>query len=170
MKKLLSLALALALTTFAHAAPGPLRVLFAGRGDEASWKTCHLLMRELGRDGIWFDYVTDPAALTPEWLAKSDVVLVEGPSEGFPTLAGYDSKRVVPVGPTAEENAAGQVVARPFREKILAAAGDARRKEYEAFLAQREPEVREPNPNVANYEKRPEPITFQHPFSVKGSM
>ena len=38
------------------------------------------------------------------------------------------------------------------------------------FLAQREAEKREPNPNVANYEKRPEPVTFQHPFSVKGSM
>jgi putative membrane-bound dehydrogenase-like protein len=41
---------------------------------------------------------------------------------------------------------------------------------YEAFLAQREPEKREPHPQVANYEKRPEPLTFQHPFSPKGSM
>jgi len=41
---------------------------------------------------------------------------------------------------------------------------------YEAFLAQREPEKREKHPQVANYEKRPEPITFQHPFSPKGSM
>lgn len=45
-----------------------------------------------------------------------------------------------------------------------------RRKSYEAFLAQREPEKREKHPMVANYEKRPEPLTFQHPMSVKASM
>jgi putative membrane-bound dehydrogenase-like protein len=45
-----------------------------------------------------------------------------------------------------------------------------RRAAYEAFLAQREPERRESHPQVANYEKRPEPLTFQHPFSPKGSM
>ena len=45
-----------------------------------------------------------------------------------------------------------------------------RRAAYEAFLAQREPERREPHPQVANYEKRPEPLTFQHPFSPKGSL
>lgn len=53
---------------------------------------------------------------------------------------------------------------------ILWSVGDKVRAEYEAFLAQREPEVREKKDTVANYEKRPEPITFQHPFSVKGSM
>ena len=42
--------------------------------------------------------------------------------------------------------------------------------EWKAFLSQREAEKREPHPQVANYEKRPEPLTFQHPFSVKGSM
>ncbi len=162
MKRILPLALSLALTALAHAAPGPLRVLFAGKGDDASGKKCHALMRDLGREAIWFDYVADKAGLTPEWLAKCDVVLLDAPSGDFPALAGFDAKRVV----TAE----GDVAAEPMKAKLLAAAGDARRKEYEAFLAQREPEKREPNPNVANYEKRPEPLTFQHPFSVKGSM
>ncbi len=58
---------------------------------------------------------------------------------------------------------------RPDRaRKCSRAVGEPRRAEWESFLAQREPEVREPNPKVANYEKRPQPITFQHPFSVKG--
>ncbi len=45
-----------------------------------------------------------------------------------------------------------------------------RKAAWEKFLAAREPVVRDKNPHVANYEKRPEPITFQHPFSVKGAM
>ena len=52
----------------------------------------------------------------------------------------------------------------------LSAAGATRRAEWQALLSQREPEKREANPNVANYEKRPEPLTFQHALSVKGSM
>jgi putative membrane-bound dehydrogenase-like protein len=56
------------------------------------------------------------------------------------------------------------------RESILAAVGSERRGAWERFLASRETESREKNPNVANYEKRPEPITFQAPFSVKGAM
>ncbi len=56
------------------------------------------------------------------------------------------------------------------RESILAAVSAERRAEWEKFLKQREPEVREKNPFVANYEKRPEALTFQKPFSVKGAM
>jgi putative membrane-bound dehydrogenase-like protein len=41
---------------------------------------------------------------------------------------------------------------------------------YNAFLAQRDPEERKPHPQIANYEKRPEPLTLQLPLSVKGSM
>ncbi len=53
---------------------------------------------------------------------------------------------------------------------ILWSVGDKVKAEYDAFIAQREPEVREKKDTVANYEKRREPITFQHPFTVKGSM
>ena len=56
------------------------------------------------------------------------------------------------------------------REKILGSVSAERRGAWEKFLAQREPEVREKNPFVANYEKRPEALTFQKPFSVKGAM
>lgn len=56
------------------------------------------------------------------------------------------------------------------REQVLASLSKERRQSYEAFLAQREPEKREAHPMVANYEKRPQSLTFQHPFNVKGSM
>ncbi|MBE2283035.1 MAG: c-type cytochrome [Prosthecobacter sp.] len=56
------------------------------------------------------------------------------------------------------------------REAILSKLSPERKAAYEAFLAQREPERREKHPQVANYEKRPEPLTFQKPFSPKGSM
>ena len=57
-----------------------------------------------------------------------------------------------------------------LKAHILSKLSAERRAAYEAFLAQREPEKREKHPQVANYEKRPEPLTFQQPFSVKGSM
>ncbi len=57
-----------------------------------------------------------------------------------------------------------------IKAKVLAMLSVERKKSYEAFLAQREPEIREPHPMVANYEKRPQPLTFQHPMTVKGSM
>lgn len=56
------------------------------------------------------------------------------------------------------------------RESILSKLPASRKASYEAFLAQREPEKREKHPQVANYEKRPEPLTFQEPFSPKGSI
>jgi putative membrane-bound dehydrogenase-like protein len=56
------------------------------------------------------------------------------------------------------------------REAILSKLSAERKAAYEAFLTQREPEQREKHPQVANYEKRPEPLTFQKPFSPKGSM
>jgi putative membrane-bound dehydrogenase-like protein len=56
------------------------------------------------------------------------------------------------------------------KEAILSKLPAERKAGYEAFLAQREAEKREKHPQVANYEKRPEPLTFQHPMSVKGSM
>ena len=57
-----------------------------------------------------------------------------------------------------------------LRNAIIWSVGDAVKQQWQASLAQREPEIREKSAFVANYEKRPEPLTFQHPFSVKGSM
>ncbi|MFN0126289.1 MAG: PVC-type heme-binding CxxCH protein [Verrucomicrobiales bacterium] len=57
-----------------------------------------------------------------------------------------------------------------LRNAIVWSVGDSVKARWEAFLAQREPEKREKSPHVANYENRPEPLTFQHPLTVKGSM
>ncbi|MEY5011616.1 MAG: hypothetical protein RLZZ253_2755, partial [Verrucomicrobiota bacterium] len=57
-----------------------------------------------------------------------------------------------------------------LRNAVVWSVGDERRGSWEKFLAGREPERREKNPNVPNYEKRPEPLTHQLPFTPKGSM
>jgi len=159
------------LTLRASAAPGPMRIVYLGKDGTLAPKHCAALMRELGRDAIWFDYTADPAQATPEWLGAFDAVLLDAPKEEFQALSGVDAKRVVTASFAVEENAwTGSDFLKPLREKLLTAAGDVRRKEWEHFLAQREPEKREKNPFVANYENRPEPITFQEPMSVKGSM
>jgi putative membrane-bound dehydrogenase-like protein len=170
MKLLPSLVFAVLTSLAAHAA-GPIRVLYLGKEDTLATKHCAVLMQELGRDAIWFDYTADPAVVTPEWVQKFDAVMLDAPKDDFKALANAEAKRVV----TAEFGPDEKVWALPealkvFRETLLAAAGGARQQEWEKFLAQREPEKREPNPNVANYEKRPQPITFQHPMSVQASM
>ena len=57
-----------------------------------------------------------------------------------------------------------------LRNAIVWSVGDKVKSEWETFLASREPEKREKHEQVANYEKRPETLTYQHPFSPKGSM
>jgi len=145
---------------------GPIRILFLGNEAAGSRQHLHPLMRELGRDAIWFEYTDDWKTVTPDRLALFDAVIEDGA-----IAPGVDPNRIVTVEFSGDENRWGapEFIA-GVREKVLAAVGDARRKDWEAFLAQREPEQREPHPQVANYEKRAQPITFQHPFSVKGSI
>ena len=168
MKKLLSALLVLLSvgTASSIAASGPLRVLFLGSEAAGSRKHVHALMSELGREAIWFEYADDPKILTPEWIERFDAVL----ADGIPAT-GVNAKRVVKLDFAGDEKAWSRpdFIAQA-KAQVLAAAGDARRVEWEKFLAQREPEKREPNPNVANYEKRPQPLTFQQPFGVKGSV
>lgn len=57
-----------------------------------------------------------------------------------------------------------------LKTRILSKLSPERKASHEAFLAQREPEERKKHPQVANYEKRPEPLTLQLPMSVKASM
>ncbi len=56
------------------------------------------------------------------------------------------------------------------KEALLSKLSPERKASYEAFLKQRDPEERKKHPQVANYEKRPEPLTLQLPMSVKASM
>jgi putative membrane-bound dehydrogenase-like protein len=167
MKVSLALCFALGLTLSSSAASGPVRVLFAGKesAERTAGKHCHNLMRDLGRDAIWFDYVEEVGALTPDYLAHFDVVLSDG-------LAVQTSLPVLRYVFTSDDIAPAEAAAdvAAVRALILKTISPERRKDYEAFIAQREPEQREPNAHVANYEKRAEALTFQKPMSVKASM
>ena len=147
------------LFVLASAAPvaGPVRVLYLdASGDEQSAVgPLHPLMAELGRDAIWFDYATGPAP-DDATLARYDALAVKGVASAPSSLLVLDVK--------ADTTPAA------FRAQLEALLPPTRKASWQKFLAQREPEVREKNGNVANYEKRPEPLTFQKPFSVKGSM
>jgi len=83
----------------------------------------------------------------------------QGKGRVFYTASGHDER--------TWKNAEFQKL---LRNAIVWAVGDQTRLEWEKFLASREPEKREPKAEVANYEKRAAAITFQHPFSAKGSM
>jgi putative membrane-bound dehydrogenase-like protein len=171
MKKLLSLLLSTVLSASAFAAGGPIRVLYLGKEGTSSSQHCHILMEQFGRDAIWFDYITDAATVTPEWLSKFDGVLLDAASTDFPSLTQYDRKRIVSGQlPASDSDWARPDLLSTLRVRLLDAAGEARRKEWEAFLAKREPEKRNPDPNIANYEKRREAVTYQQPLSIKGSL
>ncbi len=129
-----------------------------------------LLMEKLGREAIYFDCLKPQDALNAEVLSHFDVV-VQGPaltltddqSKALSAFPAIIKKDLEPIASQAD-------FVKNLRAEIIAAAKPEAVKEWEAFLVQREPEKREKNAQVANYEKRPEPITFQFPFSAKGSM
>jgi putative membrane-bound dehydrogenase-like protein len=160
---------ALLLALPAPAATGPVRVLYfdAAGAEQTSVGPLHAAMRDLGRDAIWFDYATGP---TPDsaTLARYDALALRPKADGSPALNNViklPSGALVPVLKVTPESTPEQL-----RAALLAGLPAARKADWEKFLAQREPEKREPRPTIANYERRPEPVTFQHPFSVKGSM
>lgn len=150
-------------------ATGPVRVLYfdAAGVERPASGPLHGAMRDLGRDAIWFDYATGPTPSSVD-LAHYDVLIVRPKADGSPALNNViklPSGTILPVLKASDQTTPDQV-----RKDLLAALSAPRKADWEKFLAQREPEKREPRPTVANYEKRPEPVTFQHPLSVKGSM
>ncbi len=150
---------------------GPLRILFLGTEEGGSRGRVHIVMRDFGRDALWFDYAADPARVTAEWIAKFDAVLLDAPANTFPGLSAVPPTKVVAADfSNSSGNPAPESFLNPLKEKLLAAAGPRRRAEWEHFLKNREAEERSVNANVANYERRPQPLTFQHPMSVKASM
>ncbi|CAN5911335.1 hypothetical protein BH11VER1_BH11VER1_13740 [soil metagenome] len=273
MKRLTLSLIAITLAASLQAAPGPIRILFLGHESDHhdSAKYCPILMKEMGREAIYFDYFTQPEVLNSETLSNYDAVMLYAnhgkiTPEQFAALNtfvesghgflpihcasacfGNEPKFIEMVGGRFKAHKTGVFKAtildkthpimqgvneyetwdetyvhdqineqgrkllmervegdhhepwtwvreqgkgrvfytasghdektwgnadfqKMLRNAIVWSVGDARRATWEAFLAQREPEQREKNVNVANYEKRPEPLTFQHPFSVKGSM
>jgi putative membrane-bound dehydrogenase-like protein len=159
------------LSCLALGAEGPIRVLYLGAEGTPASKHCAALMREMGRDAIWFDYTADPNLVTREWLVKFDAVVIDAPVGDFKALETKDLERLVkPQFGIVETDWAATDFIKSVREQVLAAVSADRRAGWEKFRSQREAEQRVPNPNVANYEKRPEAITLQLPMSVKASM
>ena len=157
------------LAACAHAATGPLRVLYldAAGAEQTTRGHLHPLMAALGRDAIWFDYASGetPSAAT---LERYDALLVRPRADGSPAL---NTSVKLPSGATVEVFVAKEAVDPVAFAKELAARLDPTRvADWRKYAEQREPEVREESPWVANYEKRPKPLTLQKPFSVKGSM
>ncbi len=168
LPRLLACACAAFLVVSAYAAAGPVRVLYfdAAGVERPANGPLHAAMRDLGRDAIWFDYVTGTIPAASE-LAYFDVLVVRPKADGSPALSGpikLPSGALLPVLKADEKTTPEQV-----RNEVLAALSAPRKADWEKFLAQREPEKREASPTVANYEKRPQALTFQHPFNVKGS-
>ncbi len=146
------------------AEPRPLRVLFFDPQGTEQTKAgvLRVAMEQLGRDAIYFDYFTPASGLSEKMAGLYDVAMVLGGGDA-PALAPLKAKQRIVAIKNDDAPAA-------IRSTILATVDPAVKSEWEKFLAQREPEVREKNPLVANYEKRPQAITYQHPFSVKGAM
>jgi len=152
-------------STALQAAPRPLRIAYldVAGAERLAPGPLHSAMKENGRDAIYFDYFASAADLSAEIVKLYDVVLARGEAGKLPALAAHQAaSRVLEV----KDSQTGAEI----RALVLGAASKDAKKDWEDFLAQRETEVREPNQNVANYEKRPEPLTFQKPFSAKGSM
>lgn len=106
-----------------------------------------LQVREVADD----DNITEPEPWT--WIRT------QGKGRVFYTASGHDER----VWSLPEFH-------QLLKRGILWTVGEDRVASYESFLTQREAEDRVKDPNVANYEKRPEPLTFQKPFTNKGAM
>ena len=74
-------------------AANPIRVLYLGTADRAPRMTAHVLMRDLGRDAIWFDYVSDPADATPEFAATLATAHSSSRSLPYPPLPRCNPSR-----------------------------------------------------------------------------
>ncbi len=159
-------ALSLGITTPSlFAEPKPLRIAYldVAGAEKAALGPLHSAMKENGRDALFFDYFGSANDLTVELAVLYDAVLVRGEAGNLPALsAAKASNHLITI--TATQTGA------KLREAILKTVSPEALKNWKSFVAQREPEVREPNENIANYERRPEPLTLQKPFTAKGSM
>src|SRR5215212_1045007 len=90
-KSLLALFASLTVAGFAN----PIRVLYLGTPDRGPRMNAHALMRDLGREAIWFDYVADPKAATPDFIAKFDVIVNDAPAGTFQFLSNVPATKVL---------------------------------------------------------------------------
>ena len=103
------------------------------------------------RDAMQGDPHTDPEPWT--WTRT------QGKGRVFYTASGHDER--------VWKDAAFHAL---LKRGILWAAGDARKVEYEAFVAARAPRKSEVRDNIPNYERRPKPLEYQLPMSPQDSM
>lgn len=97
------------------------------------------------------DNITEPEPWT--WIRK------QGKGRVFYTASGHD-ERVWSLSEFHEL----------LKRGILWSIGDERLATYEAFLEERTPLTYEKRDNIPNYEKRPEPLLYQHPLRAEDSM
>jgi putative membrane-bound dehydrogenase-like protein len=123
--------------------PRPVRVLFTAPdgGSAEAAAAYHSVIEALGREAIFVDWLTEKQ-VTPELAGHYDLVL------------------------KASEAPDAAAVRTAVETRLKTEVKEA----WKTLLAEREPERRRPSPDIANYERRPEPITFQEPLSVAGSM
>ena len=127
--------------------PRPVHVLYVApeKSDVAAAQVaCAKIMEDLGREAIYLDFLSEGASkkFTDDDAAHYDLIITADQAKDATTLRKAVEDKV--------------------RPEVLSA--------WRQFVEAREPEKREPHPQVANYEKRPQTVTFQHPFSPKGSM
>ncbi|HRH99280.1 MAG TPA: glycosyl hydrolase, partial [Prosthecobacter sp.] len=115
------------------------------------------------RDAIWFDYFSKRSDVPQDAPTNYDVMINTGMVEVNGFIAAFKETGTLLGG--WNENTPAKL-----KERILQTLTAERKANYEAFLKQRESEERKRHPQVANYEKRPEPLTLQLPMSIKGSM
>ncbi len=152
-----------------NAAANPMRVLYldADGKEQTAIGPLHDAMRDLGRDAIYFDYETG-AAPSSATLANYDALVVRPKADGSPAL---NNAIKLPSGPLIKVITLKEpMTPQQLGKELIVGLNPARKASYEAFLAQRDKEERKVHPQVANYEKRSEPLTLQLPMSVKGSM
>ena len=107
-----------------------------------------LMVREIaGKD----DNITEPEPWT--W------VRTQGKGRVFYTASGHDEK-------VWKQPAFHQLL----KAGILWSVGDDRKAAYEKFIAARAPLKYEKRGDIANYEKRPEPLPYQFPLKAEDSM
>ena len=115
----ISLLLALFFALALKGAANPNRVLYVGTADRTPRMAAHALMRDLGRDAIWFDYVSDPKAATPAFVAKFDVIVLDAPAATFPFLATVPAAKMLKAA--ALGDAASDGFALTAKPQLLAA-------------------------------------------------
>ena len=107
-----------------------------------------LMVREVAEKG---DNITELEPWT--W------VRTQGKGRVFYTASGHDER-------VWGQSAFHQLL----KAGILWSVGDARKQSYEKFIAARAPLKYEKRGDIANYERRPEPLPYQFPLSARDSM